>query len=343
MSRRSFLGAAALVLAGCGKESGGGAVAPPAGKGLRPGAPITGANAGQLALLGTFPLGDAEVVDLAFSAAGSLLICGADDGRVHALNLQAGASRAIATDEGRVWAVAAGSQSRVLWGGDDGVARAAGVAGGEVETVLDAGSTIFDIAFAPSGDAYAIADGSGRLHVGAAGGGAPRAFDVLDDHALAAAWDPSGRRIACASHGGEGAVLDARSGRRLARLRYAPDDHGQGMNGICWVGADMLASASQDGIVRLWSAAGRPLRALPDRDGWRRPVRLAPTAPLLADGGQDGFVRFSDPIDGRVVAGVRAGEGSVWGLEFSPAGRLLAAACSDGQVRVYGLRAGTPA
>jgi WD40 repeat protein/serine/threonine protein kinase len=96
-----------------------------------------------------------------------------------------------------------------------------------------------------------------------------------------------------------------------------------------------VASAGEDGTVRLWDAAdGTPLHTLRGHAGPVYAVAFSPTADTLASCGADGTVRLWD-ADGREVRLLEGHTGPVHGVAFSPDGKRLASAGDDGTVRLW--------
>lgn len=105
----------------------------------------------------------------------------------------------------------------------------------------------------------------------------------------------------------------------------------------------LLASAADDGTVRLWTTTpGReaaPVGQLDLGDGYRTSVVFSPTRPIVASAGRDGSVVLADTSDPRrphVIATMPpVGNGPVYTLSFSPDGSTLAAPGDDGRVALW--------
>ena len=109
----------------------------------------------------------------------------------------------------------------------------------------------------------------------------------------------------------------------------------------------LLASAGDDGTVRLWNPAtgrrvGKILQASA-RSGVFG-VAFSPGGKLLASAGGDGTVRLWNPATGRRVGKIlrASARSGVFGVAFSPDGKLLASAGGDGTVRLWNPATGRP-
>ena len=102
----------------------------------------------------------------------------------------------------------------------------------------------------------------------------------------------------------------------------------------------LLASADDDGTVRLWNPAtgqpvGAPLAASA-RNGVLG-VAFSPDGRLLASADGDGTVRLWNPATGQPV-GAPIQTDALNGVDtvtFSPSGKLLASGAADGTVRLW--------
>ena len=100
----------------------------------------------------------------------------------------------------------------------------------------------------------------------------------------------------------------------------------------------LLATAGDDGTVRLWDPATgeHPLTLI----GYGHAsavsgVAFSPDGRLLATGGDDKTARLWDPATGKHLRTLTGHTYAVYGVAFSPDGRLLATASFDGTVRLW--------
>jgi WD40 repeat protein len=103
--------------------------------------------------------------------------------------------------------------------------------------------------------------------------------EVLDGHVISLRCSPDGQRLAAAVADGPIAILSA-DGRRLHDL----PGHAMGTTALDWhPEGRLLASAGQDGHVRLWDATtGAEVQALRHATSWVERVAFHPGGQLLA-------------------------------------------------------------
>jgi WD40 repeat protein len=107
----------------------------------------------------------------------------------------------------------------------------------------------------------------------------------------------------------------------------------------------LLATASDDGTVRLWDAATGHLHGDPltGHTGAVTAVTFSPDGTLLASAGEDGLVRLWESAIGRLHSAPLVGHtGAVTAVAFSPDGALLATAGTDRTVRLWDAATGRP-
>jgi WD40 repeat protein len=102
-----------------------------------------------------------------------------------------------------------------------------------------------------------------------------------------------------------------------------------------------LASASQDGTVKVWeSQTGQLVRTLQGHSDWVSGVAFSPDGKRLASASGDGTVKLWDVHTGQEERTLKGHTKWVSGVAFSPDGRRLASASEDRTVRVWDAHTG---
>jgi WD40 repeat protein len=149
-------------------------------------------------------------------------------------------------------------------------------------------------------------------------------------------WPPNAlfyagdRRIVAVTKG-DVRVLDASSGQKLAGW----EAHKLAIESVAAT-ADFsrLATASDDGTVKLWNADGTPVRAFSGGLGEMLAVALTHTGRRIAAAGSDTDIRLFDVKSG-ALEHVLDLEMSCPAVAFSPDGKTLAAGSVDGTVTLW--------
>jgi WD40 repeat protein/serine/threonine protein kinase len=98
----------------------------------------------------------------------------------------------------------------------------------------------------------------------------------------------------------------------------------------------VIASAGNDGTVRLWdSASGHEIRCLHGHTNRVKSVAFSPDGRRIASASEDGTVRLWDAGGGKEILALRQHVDQVYGVAFSPDGRRIASASEDGTVKIW--------
>ncbi|MBE9239651.1 AAA-like domain-containing protein [Synechocystis salina] len=102
---------------------------------------------------------------------------------------------------------------------------------------------------------------------------------------------------------------------------------------------NLIASASRDATVRLWTPQGRFLRELTGHKDSIYRVDFSPNGKVIATAGQDQMVKIWD-LEGNVLQTLKGHQDSVYSVSFSPDGETLASTSRDRTVRIWHWRSG---
>ena len=96
-----------------------------------------------------------------------------------------------------------------------------------------------------------------------------------------------------------------------------------------------IASASDDGIVKLWNLDGQELQTLYGHQNWVRSVTFSPDGKILASASDDGVKLWN--LQGKLLHTLYGHQNGVYSVAFSPDGKLLACASDNGTIKLWNL------
>ncbi len=188
--------------------------------------------------------------------------------------------------------------TRLATGSQDGTIRIWDARGEPVRTFRGHGGIVFCVAWSPSGRMIASRSADMTLRVWDADTGEQlRELPLQDNWYGAVSWSPDGERLAVSKHSevwlydpGSGVVTDRLKGHGLpARgLDFSPD-------------GDLLASASEDGVLKVWDLTGAAAAdRLPRAPGLPQRRPLEPGRAAAGDVQPDETVRVWDFLHSRM-------------------------------------------
>ncbi|MGD0913563.1 MAG: c-type cytochrome domain-containing protein [Terracidiphilus sp.] len=212
------------------------------------------------------------------------------------------------------------------------------VSGKALATLAGHANYVRSLAFSPDGKLLAAAGGLPQI------GGEIKIWDVTShqlvktmeghkDCIYSIAWSPDGKLIASGSYDRAVKLWDVAAGKETLNLQ----DHIDAVFAVAF-GPDgkRLASASQDRTVKIWDVAtGKRLYTLSDALDGLTCIAYSPSGDRVAAAGYDKTIyiwRLGDQ-DGHLIESLIADEDSLLALEWSPDGKTLVTASSDGFIR----------
>jgi WD40 repeat protein/DNA-binding SARP family transcriptional activator len=229
--------------------------------------------------------------------------------------------------------------------GTRGLARQLTRAGGPVVGVAFSPRNPSLLALAGSEGPTTLWDLARRVRVG-------EPLAVTGESANTVVFSPDGRILAAANHADGTVVLfNVASHARVGRPLHPPYGpiyvpyQSRDVNGIAFSpDGRLLATADNEGSLVLWDLARRASIGRPLRPGGNvvYAVAFGPDGRMVASGGDyAGKVVLTRVPDGKVLDELTdTGMSAISALAFSPDGKTLAAASSDGKVRLWDPRTG---
>lgn len=98
-----------------------------------------------------------------------------------------------------------------------------------------------------------------------------------------------------------------------------------------------IASASDDGTIKLWTNSGEELATLKGHQSAVYSVDFSPNSKILASASDDGTVKLWSQ-NGKILVTMKGHRGAVNSVSFSPDGKAIASAGIDGTIKLWNLQ-----
>ncbi len=224
--------------------------------------------------------------------------------------------------------------------------------GKEIQSIYWDYSQVTDLAFSPDGKRIATVADSRTVVWDIASGKAVLTVK-RPQRIYSVAISPDGKWLAAGDHDGTVQLWDALTGRKSRTLKG--HNPGAAVRGLSFSrDGKQLADCSVDGTVKLWDVEnGQEIRTFKG-DGMLADVAFSPDGKRLAAGSHNAHVSEWDIASGRQTLSLKAlldrataqfvyqiqtpSINYVYDVEYRPDCKQLAAASSDGMVRVWNLK-----
>jgi WD40 repeat protein/serine/threonine protein kinase len=267
--------------------------------------------------------------------------------------------KAILPHDQPVWHIAfSPDDQRVLTAGDDETARLwESPSGNPIGRPMQNMGKVHAAVFSPDGKQIATASeseiGTARLWDGLTGRSLNKIFRHVSP-VTALTFSPDNKRVVTGDKNGALRTWDIASGGVLANRSLNPFDQPRGSEPFAFVKRIVFDREGRFAVALcqrstgLWDdrSAG-PLQWFDENpkvfgDVNFLTLALDPKGKLLATGCHRGknYVRLWDVRTARPIEEARFHPERIWGLAFSPDGKSLASACSDGRVRLWDVSGG---
>ncbi len=290
-----------------------------------------------------------DVLSVAFSPDGAVVLSGSQDGTVKQWDTATGSlKRTISLwddfsfevgqqkRDSEVWSMAFSPDGTILAsGGFDGKLRLWDLSTSRQRALLKGHTEqIANVVFSPDGTLLASYSVDSKIIVWDVETRSQRASLTSQGQVQSLIFSPDGTMLAYGGHGMTVRLWDTVTGEERAELT----EHTGVLNLAFSPDGAMLVSSGLIGTVRLWDVESESSGIFRERAGWIMNMAYSPDGATLATYAWDGALRLWETTTGNLNAELATHTSPVTSVAFSPDSKTLVSGGEDGGVRLWDVR-----
>lgn len=296
--------------------------------------------------LKTFRASEQSIFGVSFSPDGQAIATAGGDTTVKLWNLAGEELKTLGRHDNYVASVTFSHDGRTIASTSaDSTIKLWSVDGQELKTLKGHSDSVFSASFSPDGEAIASASGDNTVKLWSVDDQA-KTFTGHRDSLRSVSFSPDGTVIASAGDdktirlwnlaGQEIVSIEADSEsdwNRVWSLSFSPT----GRTVSTTLREALIAAASYDKTIKLWSLEGENLKTFKGHSGEVADVSFSPDGETLVSASYDGTLKFWD-VEGEELRTFIGRAGKARSASFSPDGKTIASAHNDGTIKLWNLQ-----
>ncbi len=271
---------------------------------------------------------------IAWSPDGKTLASGSADKTIKLWNKQGQELKMLKGHSAQVLSVAWSPDGRILASGSaDKTIKLWNKDGQELKTLKGHSAEVLSVAWSPDGKMLVSGSADGTIKLCNKDGKELKTLKH-NDSVTSISFSPDRTLLALVSGSDEKTIKlwSAVDGKEF----WSQKPHSDSVRSVVWSpDGKMLASASIDKTVKLWTLEGKELRTIKN-SSWVESAAWSPDGKMLAWGSNDGSIKLW-ALEGKELKIFTGHRDVVRSVNFSADGRMLASGSDDGTVRLWNI------